>query len=141
MSNSETSNTPHGESAGTSVWLGRTLTVLVVLLLLADGILQIIRPQFLIEAMQHTGYNPADGPMLAVMTLTSAILLAIPRTAVLGAILVTGFLGGAIAAHVRIGEIGVPDQFICLALGIAAWGGLYLRDARLRALLPLRSTA
>ena len=138
MSNSDTLNASYRENTGLSLWLGRALTFLVVLLLIADGILQIIRPAFLVEAMQHTGYNPADGPLIAVVTLTSAILLAIPRTAVLGAILVTGFLGGAIAAHVRIGEIGVPDQFICLALGIATWGGLYLRDARVRDLLPLR---
>jgi hypothetical protein len=128
------------QATGVSLWGGRALIYLVVLLLLLDGVLQIVRPPFLIEAMRHTGYDPADGPLLAAITLTSAILLAIPATSVLGAILVTGFLGGAIAAHVRIGEIGVPPQLICLALGVASWGGLYLSDPRLRALIPLRES-
>jgi hypothetical protein len=140
MSKLETLNMAYADKAGPSVWLGRVLTFAVVLLLLADGIMQIIRPPFLVEAMRHTGYDPADGPLLALVTLTCAILLAIPRTAVLGAILVTAFLGGAIATHVRIGEIGSPEQLFCLALGVAAWGGLYLRDARVRSLLPLRTS-
>ena len=65
------------------------------------------------------------------------MLLAIPQTSVLGAILVTGFLGGAIASHVRIGEYGSAEQIFCLLLGLATWGGLHLRDPRLRELLPL----
>ena len=71
------------------------------------------------------------------MTLTCTILYAIPRTAMLGAILLTGFLGGAICTHFRLGEIGSPPQLICLALGILVWAGLYLRDTRVRDLLPL----
>jgi hypothetical protein len=125
--------------AGAGVWAGRVLTFLVVALMVADGVAQILTPPFIAQSMQHTGYDPAFGPRLAVVTLSCAVLLAIPQTAVLGAILLTGFLGGAIATHVRIGEIGSPPQLICLALGIATWGGLYLRDARLRALLPFRS--
>jgi hypothetical protein len=65
------------------------------------------------------------------------ILYAIPATAVLGAILVTGFLGGAICAHVRIGELGSPPEIISLLLGPMTWGGLYARDPRIRAILPL----
>ena len=66
-----------------------------------------------------------------------AILYAIPATAVLGAILVTGFLGGAICAHVRIGELWSPPEIISLLLGAMTWGGLYTRDPRIRAILPL----
>ena len=75
------------------------------------------------------------GPIL----LACAILYAIPATAVLGAILVTGFLGGAIAicAHVRMGELGSPPEIISLLLGAMTWGGLYARDSRIRAILPL----
>ena len=69
--------------------------------------------------------------------LACAILYAIPRTAVLGAILTTGFLGGAICTHFRLGEIGSPPQLISLLLGVMTWGGLYLRDSRIRTLLPL----
>ena len=61
----------------------------------------------------------------------------IPRTSVLGAILVTGFLGGAICAHVRIGELGSPPEIVSLLLGALTWGGLYTRDPRIRNLLPL----
>ena len=73
------------------------------------------------------------GPII----LACAILYAIPATAVLGAILVTGFLGGAICAHVRIGELGSPPELISFALGALTWGGLYARDPRIRAVLPL----
>ena len=73
------------------------------------------------------------GPII----LACAILYAIPATSVLGAILVTGFLGGAISAHVRIGEFGSPPEIISLLLGAMTWGGLYLRDPRIRAILPL----
>jgi hypothetical protein len=69
--------------------------------------------------------------------LACAILYAIPATSVLGAILVTGFLGGAICAHVRIAELGSPPELISLLLGVMTWGGLYARDARIRAILPL----
>lgn len=66
-----------------------------------------------------------------------AILYAIPATSILGAILVTGFLGGAICAHVRIGELGSPPEIVSLLLGVLTWRGLYARDPRIRALLPL----
>lgn len=117
--------------------VGQVLIYLVALLLLLDGILQLLSPPFMLEAFAETGFSPDAGPVLATVSLTSALVLAIPRTAMLGAILVTGFLGGAISAHVRLGEIGSPPQVICALLGIAAWAGLYLRDARLRELLPM----
>ena len=79
------------------------------------------------------GRDPCRGPII----LACAILYAIPATAVLGAILVTGFLGGAICAHVRIGELGSPPEIISLLLGAMTWGGLYARDPRIRAILPL----
>ncbi len=67
-----------------------------------------------------------------------AVLYAIPAINVLGAILVTGFLGGAICAHVRLGELGSPPEVILLLLGLMTWGGLYLREPRIRAILPIR---
>jgi hypothetical protein len=121
------------------VWIGRALTFIVVALLLADGAALFLTPPFMIGILEESGFAPHQGPQLAAVTILCAVLLAIPRTAVLGAILVTAFLGGAIAVHFRLGEIGSPPQLICVLLGIAAWAGLYLRDARLRALVPLRS--
>lgn len=73
------------------------------------------------------------------MTLGCTLVYAVPRSATLGAILLTGFLGGAIAMHFRIGEIGTVPQVICFILGAMAWAGFYLRDPRLRELLPART--
>jgi hypothetical protein len=86
--------------------------------------------------MEASNFPMRLAPALGIVTLVCTILYAIPQTAVLGAILVTGFLGGAIATHFRLGEIGSPPQLICLLLGILTWAGLYLRDTRVRALLP-----
>jgi hypothetical protein len=72
------------------------------------------------------------------LALVSGVFYAIPRTAVLGAILITGFVGGALAAHLRVTQAMILPEIINVALGVGAWGGLWLRDPRLRALLPLR---
>jgi hypothetical protein len=82
----------------------------------------------------HLGYPATAFTILAILEVTSAVLYAIPRTAVLGAILVTGYLGGAIASHFRVGD---PPIFQSLLI-VLAWGGLYLREPRLRGVLPLR---
>lgn len=119
--------------------VGQGLIYLVALLLAFDGVMQLLSPPFMLAAMAETGFSLDAGPLLATVTLTCALILAIPRTATLGAILVTGFLGGAISVHVRIGEIGSPPQLICILLGIAVWTGLYLREPRLRELLPVLS--
>ena len=89
--------------------------------------------------MKASAFPFALSPAVGAITMTCVVLYAIPHTAMFGAILLSGFLGGAICLHLRLGEIGSPPQIICLVLGIMAWGGLYLRDPRLRALLPLRA--
>lgn len=114
---------------------GRTMVLLVAGLLAFDGVLQFLSPPFLVETMAHAGFAADAGQRLAFVTLGCAILLAIPATAPLGAVLVTGFLGGAIAIHFRLGEIGSPPQLICLLLGTLAWAGLYLADPRLQRLI------
>jgi hypothetical protein len=80
------------------------------------------------------GYPPQTLTPLGVVELTCAVLYAIPQTAVLGAVLVTGYLGGAVATHVRVSDVWIPPA----VLGVLAWVGLYLREPRLRELLPLR---
>ena len=87
--------------------------------------------------LQETGFAMDLTHVVGPIILVCALLYAIPATAVLGAILVTGFLGGAICAHVRIGELGSPPEIISLLLGAMAWGGLYARNSRIRAILPL----
>jgi DoxX-like family len=127
-------------NASVAVWLGRIASALVVLALLVDGALQLLKPELLRADMEKTGFAMNLSSSLGFIMVGCAIIYAIPRLAALGAILVTGFLGGIVCTHLRLGEIGSPPQFIALGLGILTWGGLFLRDARMRALLPFRTT-
>ena len=120
-----------------ALWAGRIMSALVVTALVADGTIQLFAPAQIASILQETGFAMDLTRVVGPIILACAILYAIPATAVLGAILVTGFLGGAICAHVRIGELGSPPELISLALGAMTWGGLYARDPRIRALLPL----
>jgi hypothetical protein len=115
--------------------VGRALVMLVAAILLIDGLLQIGSPPPMVQALAHIGFAPDSGPMIAVATLSCALLLAVPRTAPIGAVLTTGFLGGAICAHLRIGDMGSPPQLIALLLGGASWLGLLLGDPRVRQLV------
>jgi DoxX-like family len=120
-----------------ALWVGRIMSAFVVIALLADGAVQVFAPARIASLLQETGFAMDLTRVVGPILLACAILYAIPTTAVLGAILVTGFLGGAICAHVRIGELGSPPEIICLLLGAMTWGGVYLRDPRIRAILPL----
>lgn len=120
-----------------STWIGRLISAFVVLVLLADAASMLFMPATLTAEMESTGFAPGSLTPLGILVVVCAMLYALPRTAVLGAILVTGFLGGAICTHFRIGEIGSPPQLVCLALGLLTWGGLYLRSPALRRLLPV----
>jgi hypothetical protein len=120
-----------------ALWAGRIMSAFVVIALVADGAVQLFAPAQIAGMLQETGFAMDLTRVVGPILLASAILYAIPASSVLGAILVTGFLGGAICAHVRIGELGSPPELISLALGAMTWGGLYLRDPRIRALLPL----
>jgi DoxX-like family len=123
------------KGTGAAAWTGRALSALVVLALLADAAVTLLAPGTMSAEMAETGFAPSLSPALGIIMLVCAIVYAIPRTAVIGAILVTGFLGGALCTHFRLGELGSPPQLISLLLGAMTWGGLYLRDARMRALL------
>ncbi|PKR54795.1 DoxX family protein [Thalassospira marina] len=120
-----------------TLWIGRAASALVVIALLLDGASQFLAPASIATMMQETGFDMALTPALGSIMLGCAILYALPATRFLGAILVTGFLGGAICAHFRLGEIGSAPQIASLLLGALTWGGLYLRDPRLHPLLPL----
>jgi DoxX-like family len=137
---SETMNLRHAPEIMTlhpAQWAGRMMSAFVVIALSADGAIQLFAPAQVATMLQETGFAMDMTRIVGPIILACAILYAIPSTAVLGAILVTGFLGGAICAHVRIGELGSPPELISLFLGAMTWGGLYLRDLRIRALLPL----
>ena len=92
-----------------------------------------MKPPDVVETFTKLGWNESIALTLAIVELGCTLIYVIPRTAVLGAILLTGYLGGAVATHVRIG-----DPFIApIIIGVLVWGGLWLRDARLRALAPM----
>jgi hypothetical protein len=128
---------PETKTLHRALWAGRIMSALVVIALLADGTIQLFAPAQMASMLQETGFAMDSTRVVGSILLACVILYAIPATAVLGAILVTGFLGGAICAHLRIGELGSPPEFISLLLGAMTWGGLYLRDPRIRAILPL----
>lgn len=113
------------------------MSAIVVIALMADGSVQFFAPARIASMLQETGFAMDLTRVVGPIILACAILYAIPATAVLGAILVKGFLGGAICAHIRIGELGSPPEIISLLLGAMTWGGLYARDSRIRAVLPL----
>jgi len=137
---SETMNlhqAPEAMNLHRAPWAGRIMSAAVVVALVADGTIQLFAPAQIAGMLQETGFAMDMTRIVGPIILACAILYAVPATAVLGAILVTGFLGGAICAHVRIGELGSPPEIISLLLGALTWGGLYARDPRIRALLPL----
>jgi hypothetical protein len=99
------------------------MSAFVVSALAADGTIQLLAPAQIADMLQETGFAMDLTRIVGPIILTCALLYAIPSTAVLGAILVTGFLGGAICAHVRVGELGSPPELISLLLGALTWGG------------------
>jgi DoxX-like family len=137
---SETMNLHHAPEILTlprALWAGRMMSAFVVIALAADATIQLFAPAQIASMLQETGFAMDLTRIVGPIILACAILYAAPATAVLGAILVTGFLGGAICAHVRVGELGSQPELISLLLGAMTWGGLYLRDPRIRAILPL----
>lgn len=118
-----------------ALWAGYIVGALPVLMLLFSGVLKLAKPTMVVEEFARLGWPESLVIALGIVEIACTIIYVIPRTAVLGAILLTGYLGGAIATHVRIG-----DPFIGpLIFGVLIWLGLYLRDPRVRALIPLRS--
>jgi hypothetical protein len=117
------------------LWTGRVLTGLITAFMLMDGGMKLFKPAIVVEGTKQVGFAESTIVPLGITLLVSTILYAIPRTSVLGAILMTGYLGGAVATHVRLAD---GNAWFAVAFGILAWLGLYLRDARLRSLTPLR---
>ncbi len=118
------------------LWAGRILSALPVLLLLFSGVLKLMKPAAVVQGFAHFGYPESLAFSIGILEVACTVVYVIPRTSILGAILLTGYLGGATATHVRIGD---PNFVIPVGLGVLVWGGLYLRDDRLHAIIPLRS--
>ena len=144
MSTSQAAQSASSMSAQTApskkgVWAGRILSGLVVLFLIADGIFKFIKPAPVVEAFAHVGLPLSLANVVGALLLVCTAIYAFPRTSVLGAILLTGYLGGAVATHLRVGDPLFSHILFPTYLGVLLWLGLYLRDDRLRALIPLRS--
>jgi hypothetical protein len=125
-------------SASTSVWAGRVLSGLVTAFLLVDAGTKLVAPQFAIDNSPPLGWELDIATMytLAVLLLIPTLLYIWPRTAVLGAILITGYLGGAIATHMRMESPLFTHTLFGVYLGLMVWGGLWLRNPALRSVIP-----
>jgi hypothetical protein len=117
------------------LWAGRIVSALPALLLLFSGTMKLLRVPAVIEGMAHYGYPEHLLLYVGMLEVGCTIVYVIPRTAILGAILMTGYLGGATATNVRVGD---PSFIGPVLAGVLVWAGLYLRDGRLRALIPMR---
>jgi len=123
-------------SGGKLVWTGRVLSALSALPFLLSGVMKLKGGPDLDKGMEHLGLPGSMVIPLAILELTCLVVYVIPVTSVLGAVLLTGYLGGAICTHWRVGD----PFFVQIILGMVVWLGLYLREERLRSLLPLRLT-
>jgi hypothetical protein len=118
---------------------GWTFSGLFIAFMLFDSTIKLIKIEPVVQAFNELGYPDSIARTIGAMELVLTILYAIPRTAVFGAVLAMGVLGGAIASHARLGDPLFSHTLFGLYLGLFMWGGLWLRDARLRALMPWRT--
>lgn len=128
----ETSNISKGQ-----LWTGRLMSWLAILFFLVDGIMKFIQPQEVIDGTVSLGYQASQVLIMGILILIPTILYAIPKTSILGAILITGYLGGAIATHFRLGNPLFSHTIFPVYFGILVWGGLWLTNLKIRSLLPI----
>jgi DoxX-like family len=127
-------NTGH-RKATVGTWIGRVMSGLVIaFMLMASAFPKLFLPELAAESMQQLGWNPKHLLIIAILELVGTLLYAVPRTAVLGAVLLTGVLGGAVATHLRIENPFFSHTAFPLYVGLLLWGGLWLRNAQVRAL-------
>jgi hypothetical protein len=121
-----------------ALWAGRIMSALPALFLLMDGVMKLVKPEVVVKTTVQLGYPESTILGMGLILLVCVILDLIPRTSILGAILLTGYLGGAVATHVRVGDPLLTHTLFPFFFGVLLWGGLYLRDPTLRTLIPLR---
>ena len=122
-------------ASGKIVWVGRGISVLVSLVFLMSAFMKLKGGAEVMQGMAHLGLPESLILPLAILEVSCVVIYLIPATSILGAILLTGYIGGAICTHWRVGD----PFFIQIALGVVVWLGLYLREYRLKALIPLRT--
>ena len=128
------SGTQNSHISNKMVWAGRVLSALPVLMLVFSAVMKLLKPPEVLTEFARLGYPESVVVSLGILELLCTVVYVIPRTSILGAILLTGYLGGATATHVRIGDPFIPP----VLFGMLVWVGLYLRDPQVRALIPLR---
>lgn len=119
-------------------WAARILFIVPVLFLLMDGVMKLVLPTVVVDTSAQLGISRGTLPTIGIILLASLALYVVPRTAVLGAVLLTGYLGGAVATHLRVGSPLIGATLFPVYVGVMIWGALWLREARLRALFPMR---
>lgn len=129
---------PIPRAAGPQQWLGRALSAIAVLFLLFDSVIKLLELPVVRESFVRLGFDPGISFTIGLLELACTLAYLVPRTAVLGAVLLTGIMGGAIASHLRLGDPLFTHVLFGVYLGAFFWGGLFLRDLRLRSLLPVR---
>jgi DoxX-like family len=134
-SNSDAQSAPLSKGR---LWTGRIMSALPALFLFVDAVGKLVKPAPVVEGTLQLGYPESVILGLGIVLFACTVLYIIPRTAILGAILLTGYLGGAVATHVRVGSPLFTHILFPVYLAVLIWGGLYVRDERLRALIPLR---
>jgi hypothetical protein len=112
---------------------------LAAVFLIFDAVIKFVKPAPVVDAFAHLGWPLSSAVTIGILLLVCTSLYVIPRTSILGAILLTGYLGGAVATHLRVGDPLFSHILFPTYLGVMLWLGLYLREERLRALIPLRS--
>jgi hypothetical protein len=122
-----------------ALWAGRTISAVIVLLLVLDGVMKFFKPQPVVDAFAHLGIPIELDFAIGTLLLLCTLLYAMPATSILGAILLTGYLGGAVMTHLRAGDPLLTHVLFPTYLGSLLWLGLYLRDSRLRVLIPVRN--
>jgi hypothetical protein len=120
------------------LWTGYVLSTLLTLFMAFDGVMKLVQPEAVMKASAQLGYPASCTAGIGIALLICTVLYAVPQTAVLGAISLTGYLGGAVASQVRIGASWI-SLFFPFLFAVLIWVSLLLRDRRLRAVLPLRS--
>ena len=121
-----------------TIWVGRILSALAILFLSFDTIVKVLRLPVAIEGTTQLGYPESTVFVIGVIQLVCLVLYVIPQTSVFGAILFTGYLGGALATHLRIGSPLFTHILFPIYVALLIWGGLYAREPRLRAMVPIR---
>ena len=121
------------------LWTGRVLTILTTLFLLFDAVMKFVQPQPVTDAMARLGFPMYLSVPIGAILLVCTVLYALPPTCVLGAVLLTGYLGGAIVSQMRIGAPLLSTTLFPIYFAVLLWAGIYLREPRLRAIIPIRS--